>query len=49
MDYQKGETKKTIPFTISSKIINTKANLTKGIKNLYSENDKTLMKKRWHK
>ena len=37
--------KKTIPFTISSKIIKyLKINLTKNVKDLYSENYDTLMK-----
>ena len=39
------EIKKTIPFTIASKRIKyLEINLTKGVNDLYSENDKTLMK-----
>ena len=39
------EIKKTIPFTIAPKIIKYPAiNLTKEVKDLYSENCKTLMK-----
>ena len=44
MNYQK-EIKKTIPFTIASKIIKRLGiNLPKEIKDLYSENCKILMK-----
>ena len=40
-----GEIKKTIPFTIASKIIKYQGiNLTKDVKDLYSENYKTLKK-----
>ena len=39
------EIKKTIPFTIASKIIKYQGiNLTKDVKDLYSENDMILMK-----
>ena len=39
------ETKKTIPFTIASKRIKSLGiNLTKDLKNLYSENYNTLKK-----
>ena len=45
MDYQEREIKKTIPFIIVSKIIKYLGiNLTKDIKDLYSENYKTLKK-----
>ena len=40
-----GKIKKAIPFTIASKIIKyLRINLTKEVKNLYTENYKTLMK-----
>ena len=42
----KGEIKKTIPFSITSKIIQyLLVNLTKGVKDLYIENYKILLKK----
>ena len=41
----KGETKKTIPFTITTKRIKYLGiNLTKEVKDLYTENCKTLLK-----
>ena len=41
-----GEIKKTIPFSITSKIIQyLLVNLTKGVKDLYIENYKILLKK----
>ena len=44
------EMKKTIPFTIASKrIIYLGVNLTKEVKDLYSENCKILMTQKWHK
>jgi len=44
-DVAKREIKKTIPFKIAPKIIKYLGiNLTKEMKNLYSENNKTLMK-----
>ena len=44
-NYQKEKNKKTIPFTIASKRIKyLGTNIMKQIKDLYSENYKTLMK-----
>ena len=42
LNYQKRESKKTIPFKITTK--GTEINLNKVVKDLYSENYKTLMK-----
>ena len=40
------ETKKTIPFTtVSKRIKYLEINLTKRVKDLYTENDKTLIKR----
>ena len=47
---QKKKLRKSSPFTIATKWIKyLEINLTKGVKDLYTENYKTLMKKNWKK